>query len=81
MPCTQAAAAAAVAQAQSQLSTRLSAANEQVWLRIGAISELMEDHDKALQAFECALRHNAYNVQTLMAIANTFSASYVDVYA
>ena len=41
----------------------------------------MEDHDKALQAFECALRHNAYNVQTLMAIANTFSASFVDVYA
>ena len=40
-----------------------SSANEQVWLRIGAISDLMEDHDKALQAFQCALRHNEYNVR------------------
>ncbi|KAJ6172101.1 Transcriptional corepressor Cyc8 [Penicillium chermesinum] len=40
---------------------KISALNEQVWLQIGSLTELMGDLDGAMNAYEQALRHNQWS--------------------
>ncbi|KAJ1765940.1 glucose repression mediator protein [Coemansia sp. RSA 2526] len=49
---------------------RLSAMTEEVWLQIGTLSEVMGEHDRALAAYDNALRHNPYSQPALTQIAN-----------
>uniref|UniRef100_V5ECX2 Uncharacterized protein n=2 Tax=Kalmanozyma brasiliensis (strain GHG001) TaxID=1365824 RepID=V5ECX2_KALBG len=48
---------------------KLSLANEAAWVSVGSAAETMEDYDRALSAYEAALRHNPYSVPALSAIA------------
>ncbi|GAC97727.1 hypothetical protein PHSY_005314 [Pseudozyma hubeiensis SY62] len=48
---------------------KLSLANEAAWVSIGSAAEAMEDYDRALSAYEAALRHDLYSVPALSAIA------------
>ncbi|ORX33575.1 hypothetical protein BD324DRAFT_666398 [Kockovaella imperatae] len=48
----------------------LASANENTWMLIGAVAEQMQDQDRALQAFENALRHNPSSVLGLNAVAS-----------
>ena len=36
----------------------------------GSLSELMGEHDRALEAYENALRHNPYSVKALTQVAS-----------
>jgi hypothetical protein len=54
------------------LSSKLQAANESIWFRVGSLGELMHDYDKAIQAYENVLRHNPANVKALTQIASIF---------
>ncbi|RAK97179.1 putative transcriptional corepressor Cyc8 [Aspergillus ibericus CBS 121593] len=62
-------------QSQSQkgppLSTaqKIAALNEQVWLQIGGLTELMGDLDGATNAYEQALRHNQWSIPAMNAIS------------
>lgn len=47
----------------------LAQANEQTWLLIGAVSEQFSDTNKALTAYEHALRHNPMSVSALTQVA------------
>lgn len=47
----------------------LAQANEQTWLLIGAVSEQLQDSDRALNAYENALRHNPISVSALTQVA------------
>ncbi|KAG8766254.1 glucose repression mediator protein [Ceratobasidium sp. 428] len=48
---------------------KLAQANEQTWLLIGAVSEQMNDLDRALAAYEHAIRHNPHSIAGLTQIA------------
>ncbi|CAG8651441.1 17610_t:CDS:10 [Funneliformis caledonium] len=48
---------------------RLGQANEQTWLQMGSAAELMQEYDRAMSAYESALRHNAYSIAALSGIA------------
>jgi general transcriptional corepressor CYC8 len=48
---------------------KLATANEQTWLHIGSLSETLGDLDKAMHAYEAALRHNPYSVPALTQLA------------
>eukprot|EP01102_Stenamoeba_stenopodia_P007225 TRINITY_DN2010_c0_g3_i2.p1 TRINITY_DN2010_c0_g3~~TRINITY_DN2010_c0_g3_i2.p1 ORF type:complete len:532 (+),score=114.75 TRINITY_DN2010_c0_g3_i2:114-1709(+) len=54
------------------LSAKLTSMNEGIWLRLGTLSELMQDFDKAVQSYENVLRHNPTNVKALAQIAAIF---------
>ncbi|GET03745.1 TPR-like protein [Rhizophagus clarus] len=49
---------------------KLGQANEQTWLQMGNAAELMHEYDRAMTAYESALRHNAYSVTALSSIAS-----------
>lgn len=49
---------------------KLAAVNEQTWLSMGALAELMTDYDRASNCYEQALRHNPYSIQALSQIAS-----------
>ncbi|KAG2176381.1 hypothetical protein INT43_005615 [Umbelopsis isabellina] len=49
---------------------RLAAVNEQTWLSMGTLAELMNDNDRAMKCFENALRHNQYSIPALSNIAS-----------
>lgn len=49
---------------------KLAAVNEQTWLSMGGLAELMTDYDRAASCYEQALRHNPYSVQALSQIAS-----------
>ena len=51
---------------------KLSGMTEATWTQIGRLAELMGDHDKALTAFEFALRHNPYSLGALAALGHSF---------
>ncbi|RKP37744.1 hypothetical protein BJ085DRAFT_19027 [Dimargaris cristalligena] len=42
---------------------------EQIWVQIGTISEQMDDKERAIKAYESALKHNPYSVPALTKIA------------
>ncbi|QRV91558.1 general transcriptional corepressor ssn6 [Ceratobasidium sp. AG-Ba] len=48
---------------------KLAQANEQTWLLIGAVAEQMNDLDRALSAYEHAIRHNPHSIAGLTQIA------------
>ncbi|PYH74657.1 putative transcriptional corepressor Cyc8 [Aspergillus vadensis CBS 113365] len=62
-------------QTQSQkgppLSTaqKIAALNEQVWLQIGNLTEMIGDLDGAMNAYEQALRHNQWSIPAMNAIS------------
>ncbi|TPX73721.1 hypothetical protein CcCBS67573_g05002 [Chytriomyces confervae] len=47
------------------LALKMQQLNEETWLRIGAIADSVGDKDRAIAAFDAALRHNPYSVQAL----------------
>ncbi|KAK9455505.1 hypothetical protein V1511DRAFT_521248 [Dipodascopsis uninucleata] len=49
---------------------KLQAVNEQAWMSIGNIADMMGDHDMAMHAYEAVLRHNRYSISAMSAIAN-----------
>ncbi|KAJ2782692.1 glucose repression mediator protein [Coemansia javaensis] len=51
---------------------RLNALTEEVWLQIGSLSETMNDPERALSAYDNALRHNPYSLVALTQIANIY---------
>ncbi|ORX89446.1 TPR-like protein [Basidiobolus meristosporus CBS 931.73] len=55
---------------QMTASQKLVSMNEQTWLQLGALAELMLDHDRAMNAYEATLRHNPYSVSALTQIAS-----------
>ncbi|ORY25162.1 hypothetical protein BCR39DRAFT_471711 [Naematelia encephala] len=52
------------------LLAQLATANENTWMLIGAVAEQMNDQDRALAAFENALRHNPTSILGLNAVAS-----------
>ncbi|KAJ6135562.1 hypothetical protein N7512_000722 [Penicillium capsulatum] len=48
---------------------KITALNEQVWLQIGSLTELMGDLDGSMNAYEQALRHNSWSVPAMNAIS------------
>lgn len=57
-------------QQPSTAAQKLAAINEQTWLSMGNLAELMTDYDKATSCYESALRHNPYSVPALTQIAS-----------
>lgn len=48
---------------------RLDAIDEQAWLQLGSLAESMGEYDRAMAAYESALRHNNYSINALNSIA------------
>ncbi|CAJ0899727.1 16181_t:CDS:10 [Entrophospora sp. SA101] len=48
---------------------KLSQANESTWIVLGATAELMHEDERAMSAYESALRHNVYSIPALQSIA------------
>lgn len=48
---------------------KLAHSNEQAWISIGSAAESMEDYERAIAAYESALRHHPYSVPAMSAIA------------
>ncbi|KAI8355652.1 hypothetical protein EDC96DRAFT_516125 [Choanephora cucurbitarum] len=53
---------------------KLSSVNEQTWLRFGSLAEMMNDQDKAIEAYQSALRHNPQSIPALTQMAGLFRA-------
>lgn len=53
---------------------KLAALNEQVWIQIGSLTELMGDLDGAMHAYEQALRHNQWSIPAMNAISGILRA-------
>ncbi|KAG0234472.1 hypothetical protein BGW41_001145 [Actinomortierella wolfii] len=51
---------------------RLDAIDEQVWLQLGSLAESMGEYDRAMAAYESALRHNYHSVNALTLIAELY---------
>lgn len=49
---------------------KIAALNEQVWLQIGSLTELMGDLDGAMSAYEQALRQNQWSIPAMNAISS-----------
>nr|CAG8536660.1 4115_t:CDS:10 [Entrophospora candida] len=49
---------------------KLNQLNESAWLAMGAAAELLQEYDRAMSAYESALRHNAYSITALQGIAS-----------
>ncbi|KAF7728616.1 glucose repression mediator protein [Apophysomyces ossiformis] len=62
--------AATVPQQQANVAQKLAAINEQTWLTMGNLAEMMTDYDKAMTCYESALRHNPYSIVALSQIAS-----------
>ena len=54
----------------AQSLQKLSAANEHTWLHIGSMSETVGELDRAVNAYENALRNNPYSVRALTQLAS-----------
>lgn len=57
------------AQGKAGISSVLTQANEQTWLALGNLSEMMSDLDGARQCYDHALRHNNWSVPAMQAIS------------
>ncbi|KAJ2161674.1 glucose repression mediator protein [Coemansia sp. RSA 552] len=51
---------------------RLSAMTENVWMHIGTLAESMNEPERAMTAYDNALRHNPYSQAALTQIANIY---------
>lgn len=54
------------------IGSKLQNANENIWMRLGALSELMHDFDKAVHSYENVLRLNQSNAKALIQIASIY---------
>ncbi|CDS11716.1 hypothetical protein LRAMOSA03979 [Lichtheimia ramosa] len=57
-------------QQQPPIVQKLAAVNEQAWLTLGNLAELMSDWERAMASYEYALRHNPYSINALSHIAS-----------
>lgn len=48
---------------------QLTSMNERTWLQLGQLAEIMNEPDRAIQAYEAALRHNPHSNETLTLVA------------
>ncbi|BFZ58184.1 glucose repression mediator protein [Savitreella phatthalungensis] len=48
---------------------RLVSVNEETWLQVGKVAEMMNDLDRAMAAYESALRQNPYSIPAMSQIA------------
>ncbi|GAA5800835.1 hypothetical protein HPULCUR_006274 [Helicostylum pulchrum] len=55
---------------QQPIVQKLAAVNEQAWLTLGNLAEMMSDWERAMNSYESALRHNPYSVSALSHIAS-----------
>ncbi|RXK37650.1 hypothetical protein M231_05062 [Tremella mesenterica] len=55
---------------QESIFAQLAIANENTWTLIGAVAEQMRDENRALSAFENAIRHNPNSISALNAAAS-----------
>ncbi|KAI8091265.1 uncharacterized protein B0P05DRAFT_568665 [Gilbertella persicaria] len=62
--------AATVPQQQVSAAQKLAQVNEQTWMTMGNLAEMMTDYDKAMNCYESALRHNPYSIAALSQIAS-----------
>ncbi|ODQ64266.1 hypothetical protein NADFUDRAFT_47515 [Nadsonia fulvescens var. elongata DSM 6958] len=51
---------------------KLQSANCDSWVSIGSLAELLGEHEKAVQAYDSALRHSPYSIPALTAIAGLY---------
>merc|ERR1712137_948951 len=54
------------------ITQKLAAENESIWVRLGNLCEMMNETDRALFAYENALRHNPYNTKALTQLASIY---------
>ncbi|KAH3759822.1 general transcriptional repressor [Pelomyxa schiedti] len=54
------------------LNSRLAAANEQTWLKLGTMNEALNETDRAMECYENVLKHNSRNTKALAYIAFIF---------
>lgn len=52
--------------------SKLAAVNEQTWIQVGSLSETLSETDRAIHAYESALRHNPYSSSALLRLAGLF---------
>ena len=45
--------------------SKLALVNEQTWIQVGSLSETLCEPDRAIHAYESALRHNPYSTLSL----------------
>ncbi|CAO0800942.1 unnamed protein product [Mucor circinelloides] len=57
-------------QQQSPIVQKLATVNEQAWLTLGNLAEMMADWERAMNSYEAALRHNPYSITALSHIAS-----------
>nr|CAG8488202.1 3591_t:CDS:10 [Entrophospora candida] len=57
---------------------KLSQANESTWIVLGATAELMHEDERAMSAYESALRHNVYSIPALQSIAALYRILNID---
>ncbi|ORY80925.1 hypothetical protein BCR37DRAFT_393569 [Protomyces lactucae-debilis] len=50
-------------------SQKLASVNEESWLQVGKVAEMMNELDRAVIAYESALRHNPYSIPAMNQIA------------
>lgn len=53
----------------ANMAQKLAHSNEQAWIAIGSASEAMEDYERAIAAYDSALRHNPFSIPAMNAIA------------
>ncbi|KAI8365640.1 hypothetical protein EDC96DRAFT_462923, partial [Choanephora cucurbitarum] len=62
--------AATVPQQQVSVASKLAQINEQTWMTMGNLAELMTDYDKAISCYDAALKHNPYSIVALSQVAS-----------
>jgi len=58
--------------ASNSMVAKLNGANENCWMKMGQLGELMNDMDKALYCYENTLRHNPFCLQALVKAATIY---------
>lgn len=52
--------------------SKLISLNEQTWLKIGSLSEAMSESERAIYAYESAIRHNPYSILALQRLGHFY---------
>lgn len=54
------------------IPSKLISLNEQTWLKIGSLSEAMSESERAVYAYESAIRHNPYSIPALQRLGHFY---------